>query len=163
MLSPNARDATTFITEWGRYRYLRAPQGFHASGDGYTRRFDDITIDMPRKTRIIDDSLLWDTGLEQSFWHTVQYLTHCGNNGIVFNPPKFQFGKDEIEFGGFLLTKDGYRPANHMIEAIRNFPAPTNVTGVRSWFGLVNQVAYAFSQAEVMAPFRELLKSKTFY
>ena len=50
-----------------------------------------------------------------------------------------------------------------MIEAIRNFPAPTHVTGVRSWFGLVNQVAYAFSQAEVMAPFRELLKSKTFY
>ena len=25
-LSSDAQDATTFITEWGRYRYLRAPQ-----------------------------------------------------------------------------------------------------------------------------------------
>ena len=50
-----------------------------------------------------------------------------------------------------------------MIEAIQNFPTPTNVTGVRYWFGLINQEAYASFQAEVMVPFRELLKSKTFY
>ena len=42
-LDDNAKDATTFITQWGRYRYRRAPQGYHASGDAYTRRFDDIT------------------------------------------------------------------------------------------------------------------------
>ena len=42
-LSKGTREATTFITEWGRYRYCRAPMGFHASGDAYTRRLDDIT------------------------------------------------------------------------------------------------------------------------
>ena len=36
-LAPSAREATTFITEWGRYRYRQAPMGFHASGDTYTR------------------------------------------------------------------------------------------------------------------------------
>ena len=36
-----AKKATTFITEWGRYRYCRAPMGYHTSGDAYTRRFDD--------------------------------------------------------------------------------------------------------------------------
>ena len=52
-----------------------------------------------------------------------------------------------------------------MTEAILNFPTPTNITGVRSWLGLVNQVSYAFSQAEAMAPFRELLctKDRKFY
>ena len=35
-LAETARDATTFITEFGRYRYKRAPQGFRASGDGCT-------------------------------------------------------------------------------------------------------------------------------
>ena len=39
-----------FITELDWYRYCRIPQGFHGSGDGYTRRFDDITVDMVRKT-----------------------------------------------------------------------------------------------------------------
>lgn len=159
-LSPTARDATTFITEWGRYRYLRAPQGFHASGDGYTRRFDDITVDIPRKTRCIDDTLLWDGTTDSAFWHTLDYITHCGRNGIVFNPDKFKFACDEVEFAGFIITADGIKPSKKMTEAILNFPTPTNITGVRSWFGLVNQVSYAFSQAEVMAPFRELLRTK---
>ena len=32
---------------------------------------------------------------------------------------------------------------------------------MRSWFGLLNQVAYAFSVAERTAPFRHLLKPDT--
>jgi len=39
-LDKETKDSTTFITEWGRYRYLWAPMGLHASGDAYTRRFD---------------------------------------------------------------------------------------------------------------------------
>ena len=159
-LSPAARDATTFITEWGRYRYCRAPQGFHGSGDGYTRRFDDITVGMTRKTRCIDDSLLWDDSVESSFWHTVDYISHCADKGIVFNPDKFHFAEMEVEFAGFLVTANGVKPTKRMTEAILHFPTPTSITGVRSWFGLVNQVSYAFSQAEVMAPFRELLRTK---
>lgn len=55
LLSSEAREATTFITEWGRYRYKRAPQGFHESNDGYTKQFDDITVGFPRTDRCIDD------------------------------------------------------------------------------------------------------------
>ena len=78
-LSPSARNATTFITAWGRYLYRRAPQGFHASGDAYTQRFDDITIDTPRQTRCIDNTILWDDSIETSFWHTIDYITYCGS------------------------------------------------------------------------------------
>jgi hypothetical protein len=41
-LHPDDTHCTTFITPWGRYRYLTAPQGYKASGDGYTARFDGI-------------------------------------------------------------------------------------------------------------------------
>ena len=160
-LSPEARDATTLITEWGRYRYLRAPQGFKSSNDGYTKRFDDITYGFPRVTRIVDDSLLWDSNIAESFWHTIRYIKLCADNGIVFNPKKFQFAKEEVEFAGFEMTMDGYKPIPKFIEAIRAFPTPKNLTGIRSWFGLVNQASYAFAQAPLMAPlmapFRELL------
>ena len=36
------RALTTFITPWGRYRYITAPQGYIATADGYTRRFDCV-------------------------------------------------------------------------------------------------------------------------
>ena len=50
-------------------------------------------------------------------------------------------------------------PGDKYFRAISGFPTPTNLTDIRSWFGLVNQVAYAFSMAEKMKPFRALLKS----
>ena len=63
--------------------------------------------------------------------------------------------------GGFTITKDDMKPIVAMINAIAQFPTPTNFTGVHSWFGLVSQVSYTFAQAEIMAPaFQELLFTK---
>ncbi|RUS76710.1 hypothetical protein EGW08_015537 [Elysia chlorotica] len=56
-LDEQDRHLTTFITPWGRYRYLVAPQGYISSGDGYSRRFDEIVADFPQKTKCIDDTL----------------------------------------------------------------------------------------------------------
>jgi hypothetical protein len=58
---------------------------------------------------------------------------------------------------GFEITMEGIRPTDKYIEAIRNFPTPTNISEVRSWFGLINQVAYSFIKTEHMAPFYHLL------
>ena len=160
-LSEESKNATTFITEWGRYRYLGAPQGLHSSGDGYTRRYDDIIADTPRKTKIVDDSCLWDKDIEEAFWHTVEYLTHCCENGITFNAEKFHFAEDEVDFGGFRVTNNGIKPLPRMVNAIGNFPTPKNITDLRSFFGLVNQVNYTFANSNKLQPFRDLLEKNT--
>ena len=46
------------------------------------------------------------------------------------------------------------------MKSIKEFPRPTDVTGVRSWFRLIEQVIWAFSKTMLMAPFRELLSKK---
>lgn len=149
---------TTFITPRGRYRYRVAPQGYIASGDGYTRRFDEIVADVPNKVKCIDDALLWSDSLEEAFHHIVQWLDICGRNGITLNPSKFQFAKQSVEFAGFLVTPNSVQPCPRFLEAIEHFPTPKSVTDVRSWFGLINQVAYAFASADHMLPFRDILK-----
>ena len=151
---------TTFITEWGKYRYLRGPQGYHGTGDAYTRRFDDITTSEERYVRCIDDGLLYDNDIENSFWHTFDHIKLCAENGVVFNREKFKFAKETVEFAGFDVTMEGYKPAQRIIQAIAHFPTPKNITDIRSWFGLVNQVAYTFSQSQIMQPFRKLLQGK---
>lgn len=155
------RHLTTFITPWGRYRYKTTPQGYIASGDGYTRRYDSLVTDIPNKTKCIDDALLWAETIEENFHQVVQWLDICGRNGITLNPSKFHFGQDTVEFAGFTIGKNEVKPAAHFYEAIQNFPTPQSITDIRSWFGLVNQVSYSFSMAEVMQPFRDLLKPKT--
>ena len=158
LLHPAARDLFTFIIKWGRFRYLRCPQGYHSSGDVYTHHFDEITKNFSDNVRQVDDSLLWKPTIANLFWHVVRYIHHCHVNGIIFNHKKFLFGRQELEFAGLLLTSDGIKPSPRIVDAIRKFPTPTNITDVRSWFGLVNQCAYTFSQTEIMAPFRDLLK-----
>ena len=160
-LSDSAKAATTFITEWGRFRYTSAPQGFHAAGDGYTRRYDDITIDVPRKSKCVDDTILWDDTIESAFWHTIDYIDLCAKNGIVFNTEKFHFAKDVVDFAGFTITEDGFKPTDKMLTAVKDFPTPTCITGVRSFFGLINQVSYTFANSSKMQPFRELLKKNS--
>ena len=154
-LHPDDRHYTTFITPWGRYRYRTAPQGYIASGDGYTRRYDEITSAIPNKTKCVDDTLLWSDTIEESFFQACNWLDTCGRYGITLNPEK---AKDEVEFAGFDITNDTVRPCKKYIRAISDFPTPQSLTDVRSWFGLVNQVSYAFSMADTMLPFRELLK-----
>lgn len=156
-LSPESCEATIFITELGRYWYLRAPQGFHGSNDGYTKRYDDVTTGFPRVARCIDDSLLWNHDIAISFWHVMGYIRLCHENGVIFNPEKFRFSMDEVEFAGFDIDSTSYKPPARLMNAIRDFPSPTNITGIRSWFGLINQVSYAFAQAPIMGPFHEFL------
>ena len=156
LLHENDRHMTTFITPKGRYRYKVAPQGYISSGDGYTRRFDEIIMDFPNKTKCVDDTLIWSNSIEEAFHQTVKWLDLCGKNGIVLNPTKFQFAKQTVDFAGFTITPTSVKPVVQCLEAIRDFPIPKNITDVRSWFGLINQVSYAFASAERMLPFRDL-------
>lgn len=61
------RHYTTFITPWGRYRYKTAPQGYIASGDGYTARYDALVSHIQSKTKCIDDALLWAKDIEEAY------------------------------------------------------------------------------------------------
>ena len=103
-LHKDDRYYTTFITPWGRYRHCTAPQGYIASGDGYSRRCDEIVAHIPRKTKCIDDTLQWSNSIEDSFFQAAQWLDVCGRNGITLNPEKFVFCEDEVEFAGFRMV-----------------------------------------------------------
>lgn len=95
------------------------------------------------------------------FFRICSLLSHCNENGMVFNPEKFQFAKEEVEFAGFMITMSGIRPTDKYIDTILNFPTPRNISDARSWFGLINQVAYSFIKTNHMAPFRHLLSPST--
>ena len=159
-LDNESRKLTTFITPWGRYQYCRTPMGHCAAPDAYTKRFDDIISDVGRKFKCIDDVLLYDSSVEEAFWHMYDFLELCENNGITLNPKKFQFCQREVDFVGYTLLWDKFLPSEDKLSAIKNFPMPESpsISDIRSWFGLVNQLAPFVATAPIMAPFRDLLK-----
>ena len=157
-LDPESSKLTTFITPWGRYRYLRFPQGHASAGDAFNGRVQSILSHIQRIVRVVDDICLFDNTIEGAFWHAWELLETCAKNGIVINQSKMQFCKQSINFAGLSVTNQGVQPSTHMLSAIRNFPPPTDITKARAFFGLVNQVQWAYANGPEIRPFRNLVK-----
>ena len=161
MIRLEDRYLTTFITPWGLYRYLRAVQGFISSGDGYNRRFDEIVQHMVRLLRCVDDTLIHDVDMESHWWRVIEFLEVTANSGIVLNPEKLQFSVETADFAGFRVTSHTVEPLPKYIDSIKEYPTPLNVTDIRGWFGLVNQVSHYAQLREMIEPFRKFLSPKT--
>ena len=99
--------------------------------------------------------------MEESFSQAVQWLDICGRHGITLNPDKFVFAQETVEFAGLKSPLIVFAHARNISKPSLTSPSPKNITDIRSWFGLVNQVSYAFSMAKRMLPFRQLLKQGT--
>ena len=71
--------------------------------------------------------------------------TTTSEAGLVFNSDKFQFCQDVVRFAGLEVTEKGVRPAKDFLDAILHLSTLNNISDVRAFFGMVNQVSYAFS------------------
>lgn len=78
----------------------------------------------------------------------------------MLNSEKFQFSCATVEFAGFRLSENTVEPLPKYIDAIREYPTPNNISDIRSWFGLVNQVSYYADLRNIMEPFRKFLSPK---
>ena len=56
ILDEESQPLTTFITEWGRFMYLRVPGDYLASVDTYTHRYDEVIKGIARKIELVDDT-----------------------------------------------------------------------------------------------------------
>ena len=67
-----------------------------------------------------------------------------------------------MKFAGFCMSANGVIPDPSRLKAIIDFPRPGNVTTLRGFIGLINQLnIFTLEVAMKMNPFRGLLKKGT--
>ena len=159
-LDEESRKLTSFITPWGRFRDLHTPTGHCSAQQAFTEGFDNGGADVPRKLKCVDDTLLHDRSITDAFWHTYQFLSICRENGVTLRFDKFRFYGKSVTLAGYLLDKEDYHPSQDLISNLLSFqmPPPPSLTDIRSWFGLVNQVALFLSATHLIEPFQKLFK-----
>ena len=64
----------------------------------------------------------------------------------------------EVEFAAIRVAADVVKLSNQILDNIANFPKPTTLKTDRSWFGLIEQVAWSYSIGDTMTNFRGLVK-----
>ena len=84
----------------------------------------------------------------------LQRFQECG---LTFNPNKCKFRLPQIEFFGFLFSKDGIKPSPGKVEPLKQIDPPKDVSEVRSLLGMAQYSARLIPNfAEMTAPLRKL-------
>ena len=155
------QELTTFITPWGRYKFLRAPMGLTTSGDEYNRRGDEALQGIPETVKIVDDVLSYESDYQKHLNNVWEILNRCKEYSITLNPDKFEFAQEEVEYCGYHISKEGFTPEKSKVTAITEFKVPENITELKSFMGLVNHLGEFSSEISKLAqPLRDLLKKK---
>ena len=161
-IAEHSRGLTCFITPYGRMRYVRCPMGLVSAMDVYNRRGEEALGDIPQTVKIVDDVLAYDASYRDHLAHVITILERCAARGITLNRKKFQFARHALDFCGYRISEEGYTVDDSKLKAVSEFPRPENVTDLRSFMGLTNQLSGFSSKLASMAqPLRDLLKQKT--
>ena len=152
---------TTFITPFGRYKFLRAPFGICSISEHYNRRMDEAFSGLTNYRKVVDDVLIFDCNFDSHLSRVRRFLKRCEELHISLKKEKFKFARASVKFAGYEVSQDGYKLDASLMKAISDFPTPQNITDLRSFFGLVNQLSgCSKSIASSLAPLRPLLSTK---
>ena len=113
--------------------------GLSLSSDKWCRHSDRAIEGMPFAKKIVDDILVWATNLLTLYERVRASARRCEELNISLSRKKFAVGT-EIFFVGLVFSAEGIKPDLEIIVSLSRFPVPEDVTGVRSFLGLVNQL-----------------------
>ena len=169
-MSPASREKTAFTTPQGLYEFLVMPFGLTNAPAVFQRLMQRLVTGLnpasgPDFVAVyIDDILVFSPTLEQHLSHLRAVIERISEAGLKLKPSKCLFVRSEVEYLGHLITPEGLKPNSRLVAAVRDFPRPTNVSGVRRFLGLSSYYRrFIRNFAKIAEPLRELTrKNATF-
>jgi hypothetical protein len=85
-------------------------------------------------------------------------LTRLRDAGLKVNAAKLSFCAHEIEYLGFILTREGIKPQQMKVQAILALNPPNNVMELRLFLGIVQYYRDMWARrSEMLAPLTDLV------
>ena len=162
-LEESSSKLTTFLLPSGRFRFLRAPMGLSCSSDEFCRRSDQVIEGIPGVRKLVDDVLVQAPDMKTLEDRINILINRCREHNFTLSRRKLEIG-DTVEFAGQIVSKEGVSPDPKYLQGIRDFPAPRSPTELRSFLGMINQIAtYHPGLAAHTSVLQALLKKDTAY
>ena len=89
-LDQDSQILTTFITPFGRFKYLRAPYGVSSISEHYDRWMAEAFSGLTGFHCVVDDIIIYDSDEHQHATHVRQFLQCCADKHIALNPKEVQ-------------------------------------------------------------------------
>ena len=150
---------TTFNSPFGRYHFLHLPFGLVCSQDIFQKRMDQLLKECPGCIVIADDITTHGRTEAEHDAHLHNLMQVACKYGAVFNPQKMHVKAPAINFFGCLYDANGVHLDPEKVDAVHALPAPTNVTELQEFLGMVTYPSpFICGLSTLTAPLQELLK-----
>lgn len=158
-IDPESRKYTAFSTPHRHLQFKRLSFGLRNSGYSFQRTMQQILAEFCFHNVLIyiDDILILSESFDEHLILVEKVLTTLANYGIKIKVEKCQFFREQVEFLGHIVSRDGIRKSPDFIQKISQYPRPQTITQLRQFLGLVNFQRKFINKCSVIAkPLSEL-------
>ena len=139
---------------------------FHLASSQHQQIFqqtmDTMLTGLPGVSAYIDDIIITGTTPEELLHHLTSVLDRIQQYGFRLRWDKCKFFQTSVKYLGFIFDKNGRRPDPENIHVIKQVTAPTDVSTLRSFLGLVNHYGSFLPELhKLCGPLNNLLKKDT--
>ena len=161
-LDDESKKLVCINTHKGLYVYNRLPFGVASAPSIFQCIMEGILHGIEHVSVYLDDILITGQSEGEHLQRLDEVLTRLETAGLRLRQNKCTFMQSSVEYLGHRISGDGLHPTPDKIRAIVEAPAPTNVSQLRAFLGLVNYYSkFLPSLSSVLAPLYRLLRKNS--
>lgn len=164
-IRPEDRQFTAFVVPGrGLFQWRVMPFGLHSAPATFQRLLDSVVGQKYEAFAIpyLDDIIIFSESFEEHLEHLQTILQALRKANLKINTEKSVFCKKELRYLGHVVGQGGIQTDPDKVKAIKDLPAPTDITGVRRVLGMVGWYSkFVPNYTEIVAPLNSLLSKNT--
>ncbi|CAB0040669.1 unnamed protein product [Trichogramma brassicae] len=152
---------TAFSTLQGHYQYTRMPMGLKSAPSTFQRLMDNVLRGLQDVEMLVylDDVIIYAKDLHEHQRKTKLFLDRLRMANLVLQTDKVHLLHKEAGFLGHIVSEKGVEPDPRKVEAISNWPRPTNVKQIRQYLGTTGYYRrFIKDYARIASPLSNLTK-----
>ena len=158
-LDDEAKKLCVINTPFGLYRYNRMCFGIASSPAQFQRCMDSLTVELPGVAAYLDDLIITGSTVDEHWANLNRLLAKLQEHGFRLRLDKCEFFKTSVEYLGHVIDKEGKRPSESSIAALKQLPIPQDTQQVKAFLGKITYYGRFISNlADKAAPLYNLLK-----
>ncbi|PIK56379.1 hypothetical protein BSL78_06753 [Apostichopus japonicus] len=158
-LTEHAKEITAFCTPFGLYQYKVMPFGLKNAPATFQRMVNQIVMEIDGCEAYVDDLIVYSQTWEQHMSQLRQLFQKLSEAKLTVNLTKSEFCHASVTYLGHVVGQGQVKPLKAKVEAIEQYPAPTNKKALMRFLGMVGYYRkFCPNFSDIASPLTDLLK-----
>ena len=166
-VQPDSQEKTAFITHQGLYEFKVMPFGVMNAPAVFQKLMQKVLARLMTGPEdfvavYLDDVIVFSQSLQAHLEHLTKVFACLREANLKLNPKKCEFMSEEVGYLGHIVTPQGLKPNQRNLDAVKEFPIPTNLKKLRQFLDLTSHSRrFILCYAKIAQPLYDLTRQGT--